>query len=50
MSLNFDPDFVAEQVVVLEADLQEIGQSFIRNTQKIYHLNTQLSDRNAQLR
>ena len=50
MSLHFDPDFVAEKVVLLESDLQKLGQTFISNTGKIYDLNSQLSLRNAQLR
>ena len=50
MSLQFDPDFVADQVVILEAGLQEMGQRFLATSQKIGSLNTVLADKNAQLR
>lgn len=50
MSLQFDPEFVADQVVILEAGLQEMGERFLATSQKIGLLNTALSDKNAQLR
>ena len=50
MSLQFDPDFVADQVVILEAGLQEMGERFLATSQKIGILNTALIDKNAQLR
>ena len=50
MSLQFDPDFVADQVVILEAGLQEMGHRFLATSQKIGNLNTLLADKNAQLR
>ena len=50
MSLQFDPDFVADQVVILEAGLQEMGDRFLATSQKIGSLNTVLADKNAQLR
>ena len=50
MSLQFDPSFVAEQVVILEAGLQEMGEKFIATSQKIGILNTALADKNAHLR
>ena len=50
MSLQFDPDFVADQVVILEAGIQEMGERFLATSQKIGILNTALIDKNAQLR
>ena len=50
MSLQFDPEFVEDQVVILEAGLQEMGERFLATSQKIGLLNTALSDKNAQLR
>ena len=50
MSLQFDPDFVADQVVILEAGLEKIGERFLNTSQKIGILNTALADKNAHLR
>ena len=50
MSLQFDPEFVADQVVILEAGLQKMGERFLETSEKIGLLNSVLSDKNAQLR
>ena len=50
MSLQFDPEFVADQVVILEAGLQKVGERFLETSQKIGLLDSVLSDKNAQLR
>ena len=50
MSLQYDPDFVAEKVVLLESDLKEVGERFITGTSEMLDLKSHLSDRNAQLR
>ena len=50
MSLQFDPEFVADQVVILEAGLQKMGERFLETSQKIGLVNGVLSDKNAQLR
>ena len=50
MSLQFDPDFVAKQVVLLETDVKEIGELFISKSQQMFDVKSLISDRNAQLR
>ena len=50
MSLQFDPDFVAEQVVLLETDVKKIGELFISKSQQMFDVKSLISDRNAQLR
>merc|ERR1712014_466878 len=49
MSLQYDPAFVAEKVVLLESDLKEVGERFITGTSEMLDLKSHLSDRNAQL-
>ena len=50
MSLQFDPDFVAKQVVLLETDVKKIGELFISKSQQMFDVKSLISDRNAQLR
>ena len=50
MSLQFDPDFVAKQVVLLETDVKKIEELFISKSQQMFDVKSLISDRNAQLR
>ena len=50
MSLEFDPEFVASKVEVLESDIDDIENSFVVKSHLVYDLNTQLSRRTSQLR
>ena len=50
MNLEFDPEFVASKVDVLESDIADIENTFVVKSHLVYDLNTKLLRRASQLR
>ena len=50
MNLEFDPDFVASKVDLLESDISDIEDTFVRKSQLVYDMESRIERKSSKLR
>ena len=49
MNLEFDPDFVASKVDLLESDISDIEDTFVRKSQMVYDIESRIERKSSKL-
>ena len=49
MNLEFDPDFVASKVDLLESDISDIEDTFVRKSQMVYDMESRIERKSSKL-
>ena len=49
MNLEFDPDFVASKVDLLESDISDIEDTFVRKSQMVYDVESRIERKSSKL-